>query len=263
MIYGHHHLNVTSVDAHKNFWVTTLGAGLTKVGTVPASVIKFPNVLIFLNQRAPSGGTKGTTVNHLGFQVPNLRAAIDKTKAAGYPVVTRAEVSERYEVADDVAFITELGISVAFVMGPDETKVEYLENPAMTGPMSFHHIHYAAPDAAAMRDWYVKVFGATAANRGPFISAVLPGVSLSFSPAAAPVVGTRGRALDRVGFEIENLQQFCRDLEAKGIALDRGYARIPATDIAVASLIDPWGTCIELIEGLNRMQPPAMASSLR
>jgi hypothetical protein len=25
VVYGHHHLNVTSIDAHKKFWVETLG----------------------------------------------------------------------------------------------------------------------------------------------------------------------------------------------------------------------------------------------
>ena len=35
IVYGHHHLNVTSIDAHKRFWVDTLGGRAVKVGTSP------------------------------------------------------------------------------------------------------------------------------------------------------------------------------------------------------------------------------------
>ena len=35
VVYGHHHLNVTSIDAHKKFWVDALGGKSVKVGTSP------------------------------------------------------------------------------------------------------------------------------------------------------------------------------------------------------------------------------------
>ena len=145
---------------------------------------------------------------------------MDKAKAAGYPIVTRAEVSARYEVTDDLAFITELSTSVAFVMGPDETKVEFIENPSMTGTMSRHHVHYAAPNAEEMRVWYVKVFDAKAANRGVSVMRRLSthGIGADVTPEA---FRHGQRALDHIGFEIRNLEQFCKDLEAKGIAGSR------------------------------------------
>ena len=43
IVYGHHHLNVTSVDEHRRFWVDTLGGTPASAG--PLSLIKFPNVL--------------------------------------------------------------------------------------------------------------------------------------------------------------------------------------------------------------------------
>src|SRR5687768_4416297 len=102
IVYGHHHFNVTSVDEHKKFW-TTRGGTPVKVGASPAEIIRFPNVLIFLSNRAPTGGTKGTTVNHVGFGVPSVRQMVDKVKAAGYPIVTRAELPESQAVKDDLA----------------------------------------------------------------------------------------------------------------------------------------------------------------
>jgi catechol 2,3-dioxygenase-like lactoylglutathione lyase family enzyme len=251
IVYGHHHLNVTSIDAHRRFWVDTLGGTSIRVGTAPAEVFRLPNVLIFMNQRAPGGGTKGTTVNHVGFQVPNIRAMVDKVKAAGYPVVTRAELPAQYDVNDDLGFIPDLNTYVAFVMGPDDTKVEFVEDKAMEGSIALHHIHFAAPNVEQMRAWYVKTFGAKAGKRGSFEAADLPGVNLTFSAAPDPVIGTRGRALDHIGFEVKNLEEFCRQLEASGVKLNLRYTRVPAYALAAAFITDPWGTYIELTEGLD------------
>ena len=80
IVYGHHHLNATSIDEHKKFWVDTLGGTAIKAGTF--DVITFPNVLIFLNARMPGGPTKGSSLNHIGFSVPNLRQVVDRVKAS-------------------------------------------------------------------------------------------------------------------------------------------------------------------------------------
>src|SRR5215510_16242872 len=104
IVYGHHHLNVTSIDAHKKFWVDTLGGKSVKVGTSPNEIVMFPNVLVFLRQQAPTGGTKGTTVNHLAFAVTDVRRAVDRARAAGFRIATREEAGVYDEVKDDIAF---------------------------------------------------------------------------------------------------------------------------------------------------------------
>lgn len=251
--YGHHHVSATSLDAHKRFWIGALGGTSITVGTSTAEIVRFPNVFVFLTNRAPSGGTKGTTVNHVGFQVPNLRAAVDRAKAAGFPIVTRAEVPAQYEVTNDLAFIPDQNNYVAFVMGPDETKVELFENKSMREPIALHHIHFAATDVPAMQAWYAKVFGATPGMRGAFQAADLPGVNLTWSPSAEPLVTTRGRSLDHIGFEVDNLEAFTQRLQAMGITLDRPYSKVAALNIAIAFFTDPWGTYIELTEGLDQV----------
>ncbi len=118
-----------------------------------------------------------------------------------------------------------------------------------------HHIHWAAPDVAAMKAWYVQMFGAKPGMRGAFEAGDLPGVNLTFGAAAgATVVPTKGRALDHIGFEVRNLEQMVKDLEAKGVKFDRPYTKVPALGIAIAFLTDPWGTYIELTEGLAAVQ---------
>lgn len=253
IVYGHHHLNVTNIDEHKKFWVNTLGGKSVKIGTSPNEIVMFPNVLVFLRQQAPTGGTKGTTVNHLAFAVANLRQTVDKAKAAGYRIVTREEAGAYDDVKDDIAYNKEQKTYSAFVMGPDEVKVQLFEIKAQTTPIALHHIHFAGQQAAEMKDWYVKTFGAKPGRRGSFEAVDLPGVNLSFSPATAPVVGTRGRVVDHIGFEVKDLEAFCRKLEGMGIKLDRPYTKVAALNIAIAFILDPWGTYIELTEGLDKV----------
>jgi len=42
-------------------------------------------------------------------------------------------------------------------------------------------------------------------------------------------------------------------LEGMGITLDRPYTKIAALNIAIAFISDPWGTYIELTEGLDKV----------
>jgi len=133
VVYGHHHLNTTNMDAQKKFFVDTLGGTLIKVGTNNTEIVKFPNVLIFFRAtQAPTGGTRGTTVNHIGFSVPNLRPVIDKIKANGFTMITNTESPGR-EVKDDIAGpLQPGGASIAFAQGPDDVKVEFVEAKQQT-----------------------------------------------------------------------------------------------------------------------------------
>ena len=51
-----------------------------------------------------------------------------------------------------------------------------------------------------------------------------------------------------IGFEIESLEEFCKQLEAKGIKLDGEYRLAEALDLSVAVMTGP---CIELTEGVG------------
>jgi catechol 2,3-dioxygenase-like lactoylglutathione lyase family enzyme len=78
-------------------------------------------------------------------------------------------------------------------------------------------------------------------------------VNLSFSTSATPVVGTKGRALDHIGFEVKDLETFCKKMEAAGVKFDVPYRKVPALGLAVAFFTDPFGTYVELTEGLSKL----------
>jgi catechol 2,3-dioxygenase-like lactoylglutathione lyase family enzyme len=195
-------------------------------------------------------------MNHLGFSVPSLRAVIDKVKANGFRMVTAEEAPAGIKVENDIGLATGGGVSgIAYVLGPDEVKVELVEMKAQTAPIVSHHIHFFGTQQKEMLDWYVKVFGAKprTGQTGTFITADLPGVGLNFSAAAGPVAGTRGRVIDHIGFEVKNLEEFTKKLTAQGIKLDRPYTKVDALNISIAFITDPWGTYIELTEGLDKV----------
>jgi catechol 2,3-dioxygenase-like lactoylglutathione lyase family enzyme len=250
--YGHHHVNATDIAAHLRFFADTLGG--IPITVAGRQIVKFPNVLVLIRQQKPTGGTKGSSVDHIGFSVPNLRAVVDKVKANGYRMVTREEASSRWQVADDIGRQAGQDIAIAFAIGPDDLKVELVEVKQQQAPVALHHVHFFSPQNTDMQAWYIKVFGAKAgAADAPVPSAALPGVTLNFTPSPAAVVGTQGRTVDHIGFEIDGLPAFLKRLEAMGIKAVN-VRDVPDLGVSIGFITDPWGSYIELTEGLEKIQ---------
>ncbi len=257
IVYGHHHLNTTNMAAQKKFFVDTLGGKLVKFGQNNQEVIEFPNVLIFFRpMQAPTGGSIGTTVNHIGFSVPDLKPVVAKIRANGFKMITKDSVAATVKVTDDIAAASPT-TNIAFALGPEDVKVEFVEVKSQTRPIQLHHIHFFGEHNKDMQAWYAKTFGAKVLDANPgaaFVQDQLPGVFLNFTPSPTPTVGTTGRAIDHIGFEVKNLEAFTKKLEAEGIKLDRPYTKVAALGIAIAFIKDPWGTNIEMTEGLDQVK---------
>lgn len=257
VVYGHHHFNTTDMAAQRHFFVDTLGGVDAKIGANMTEVIEFPNVFLFFRpMQKPTGGTIGSTVNHVGFSVPDLAPVVAKLKANGYPMITSESVAPTVKVTDDIAAASPT-TNIAFTLGPEDIKVELVEVKDQQVPIQLHHVHFFGEQRDEMQAWYAKTFGASQHPAVPgqaFVTNQLPGVTLSFSPSPTPTVETQGRALDHIGFEVKNLEAFTKKLEADGIPLTVSYRTIPALGLAIAFIKDPWGTNIELTEGLARIQ---------
>ena len=127
-------------------------------------------------------------------------------------------------------------------------------------PITHHHVHFINKQYVEMQQWYMKALNGTLrpGQTDFFIGADLPGVGymLNFfrweGDQAVTHVPTAGRVYDHVGFEVKNLQEFCKQLEAKGITLTKKFGKNAAmNNIMAASTVDPWGVSIELTEGLR------------
>src|SRR5262249_34876021 len=153
--------------------------------------------------------------------------------------------SEGYEVPRE--FKGSEGFPNAYVTAPDDLKVELQEDTSIQPVAVAHHLHYLVTENVVLRDWYVKTFSFTSGIRGNHQSANLPGMNLSFQPTKPqPPSGTKGRTFDHIGFEVKNLEAFCKKLEASGVKLDIPYRKIPNLGLGLAFLTDPQGVYIEL-----------------
>jgi catechol 2,3-dioxygenase-like lactoylglutathione lyase family enzyme len=236
---GHVHLNVADVEVQKKLWIDHFGAvPLQKEGL---SGVKLPGMLILFRQQEPTGGSVGTVLDHFGLKIPNLAEALQRWRAAGYQVEREFTGTE--------------GFPNAYLRGPDDIKVELQQDVNLPVRAIGYHLHYvlAAGDDLKLRDWYAETFSLVSRKRGEHDTADVPGMNLTFtSNKTPPTLGTKGRTVDHVGFEVRNLEAFCRKLEARGLKLDVPYKTIPERGLAIAFLTDPFGVSIELTEGLDK-----------
>jgi catechol 2,3-dioxygenase-like lactoylglutathione lyase family enzyme len=258
---GHYHLNVSSVAEHKKFWVDTLGGKAGHFGN--EDTVIFGDVVLILHQQNPTGGSRGTTIDHIGMASPDVAALTDKIVKAGYKRTVGRETAAA--AAQPNGGVSAVYGRFEYILGPDDVKVELVtamgsaDKPAP--PIAHHHVHYINPQYVEMRDWYVKALDATP-RTGPntftdyFAGADLPGIGYMLNyfrlEREGTLTGSAGRVIDHVGFEVRNLEEFCRKLEAKGIKLTQPVHRIAALgNIQSATVVDPWGTVMELTQGMD------------
>jgi catechol 2,3-dioxygenase-like lactoylglutathione lyase family enzyme len=223
---GHIHLFSKDPDAQKKIWVEALGAQVTKTGTL--ELLRLPGAFIIINKAEPTGGSAGSTADHVGLSVKDLSAM--QTKLAGL----------------------NLQVQGPFVGMPDGLRLELLEDKAQTLPVVMHHIHLTAANPEMLRQWYVKTFGADPGSRRNLPSATFNGNEVDFLPASGTLpAATKGRVMDHIGFEVNNLEAYVQKLQAAGVTVEIPYRNLPNLDLKVAFIIDPVGTRIELTEGLR------------
>jgi len=250
---GHLHYRVRDIDANVRFWVS-LGGASVRIGSNPA--VRLKDVFVVLSQGDSSGLSEGAVVNHIAFRVPSFaaleQAGIKVQRLAGFPGVgnTNTPEGERVELFEDAAlnltFTPDAGTHAA---GSDR------HNKPVGVPIAFHHVHLYVPgeEHLAAKAWYVRMFGAIPGKRSTYDAADLPGINLNFSGGRTSVP-MKGRTLEHIGFEITGLEAFSKRLESMGVTFESPYRR-DANGIATATLTDPWGTSIELTEGLRASRP--------
>ena len=163
--YGHVHLNVSDVEAHKKLWVDYFGGVVVEKG--PLTAIRLPNFLIALTERDPTGPMQGSVLDHFGFKVRDTAAFVARWREAGM------------EVGPE--FIGAEGMPNAYVMGPDGVWIELQEDPSLHVPVAGYHIHFFTPGYEELLDWYTRVFSLKVRPRGRIETTTdVPGMNMSF-----------------------------------------------------------------------------------
>ena len=123
---------------------------------------------------------------------------------------------------------------------PDGVLVELQQDQMLPVEVSGYHIHFFTPGYEELLAWYLDVFELEQRPRGRLASTTnVPGMNMSFGNAREAAAPTRGRAIDHIGFELDDLEAFCEQLKAKGIEFDTEYREIDALQLKIAYLTDP------------------------
>ena len=235
--FAHVHLNVTNIEVHKRLWVDHFDGILVEDG--PIAAVRFPGMLLMLTEQAPTGSSEGSVMDHFGFKVRNISEVLAEWRAAGL------EVQSEFTGAE--------GFDNAYLIAPDGVKVELQEDVTLPVKAQVYHVHFFSDGHIELMKWYVEMFSAVQRARGTHPNtADVPGINLSFNGSRSERALTQGRAIDHIGFEVENLQRFTQMLEARGIIFQVPYRVVESIDVAIAFFIDPSGVRVELTEGLYK-----------
>lgn len=245
---GHDVLRAKNVEAANQFWQALGGEPVQFAGRL--NLIKFPGVLLLEigpgqgrgkaepNPAPPAelGGSEGSSLDFIGFSVKDLKGARAKWAAAGIAPLPGGSAKQVY------------------LLSPDKIKVRVTEDRSLEVPIAADTIKMVVPNVAEAEAWYAKYFGAELLKRGNETVANIPGSSIVFEQAKGPVAPTKGRAFDRIGLEVVGLEAFAKKLEDAGIKFDSPYRKATAMNAAFAVFQDPFGTLIELSEGLSAVK---------
>src|SRR6266550_4726138 len=230
---GHVHINAKDVDDQVRFWTTVGGRSVQRE---KLTMVQFPGIYVLVRKQDSSGGTAGSTVNHFGFSVRDFDASVARWKAAGL-------TWEPGRNSPD---------GQGFLVAPDNVRVEIFENRAQSSPIQMNHIHLNVTDVMQAQQWYVQHFGAVAGKRGRWDVANVPGTEITLGKVDRPEVPTKGRSVDHIGFEVKNIDAFVAKLQAAGIKTDAAIRNSAnAAGLRIVYIPDPWGTEIEITEGLS------------
>ena len=234
---GHHIFRAKDVDAANKFWIT-LGGEPAALANI--KLMKFPGVLLFISaprgaNPAPSlGGNHGTTVEFITFKVKDLKAAVAKLNEAG--------ISAKSENGG------------ATIVGPDDVQVLLTEDKSLEPPIASDGLVMNVANTAEVSAWYAKWFGAKISTRGGETVGEIPGARIVFRVTKDPIAPTKGHSLGLLGFEVKDLQDFVKRYQDAGGKLDTMIATAQAANLSVVQLTDPWGTSIEVSQGLKAVK---------
>ena len=238
---GHMHLYVNDVDAQKKFWATL---GAVTVMNQRLEMMQIPGVFILVRKAEIKGGTAGSIVNHLGLAFRDLSSEMAKWKAAGYQIE---------QDQDPNPGKTNHG----FILGPDGIRLDFFGDPSLKVPVQMNHIHLYPQDVSAMQAWYAKILGGSPCRRSvggsrEQVDCVdIPGAILAMSKSGTKLDPTSGRSLDHIGFDVKDLPEFLKQAESQGATITQKLTPSNfSSKMRVAFITDPWGTKIELTEGL-------------
>jgi catechol 2,3-dioxygenase-like lactoylglutathione lyase family enzyme len=230
--YGHLNLTAPDTTAAANWYGKHFGGDVGPGETTDR--VAFGNILVVFYGREPTAGAGGSGVDHIGFSMPNVA----QTMAA---IVADGGTS----LGDLINFD---GMTIGFVEDPWGTKIELIDDPELRGS---HHIHLSSPDPEATLSWYAGAVGGEVSKfKGQLDGLFYGDIWLLAAQSKGPVAATKGRSMDHLGWNLDNLDAAAQTLKSQGVHFSmepRDYH-----SLRIAFIDGPDGVRIELV------QPPVV-----
>lgn len=234
--FGHVHLTVADLPLNQTLWTDLFDGRLVERDGY--SAVQFQGTLVFFTEGDPTAPSASTAVDHVAIRVRNASDV-------------RAAWRRHGLGADEIGMDAE-GREVTRITMPNGAGVEIIQDSALSVPSAMDHVHFASPHAVDLPAWYADLFGATSGqsvdgqprNR-------LPGSDLVFAASEDMRAPTDSTAIDHIGFEVQDMQNFSETLRNKGIEFEFGPLYIESLDLWVAFFTDPGGVLVEITQGLD------------
>ena len=220
----HIHLYVRNVEAQRNFWLALAG------GPQGGRGVRIGTTSVSITQGEPKGGNAGSAIENITFRVKDLKDTLAKLEAAGGKRIPGGTPSS------------------AFVLAPEDVKVELIEDRGMEAPPAYDHVQLNLKSTAEVLPWHQKVLGAVPAPGGWTVPGTIVRVT---EGKAAPT--SKGTSLDHIAFEVGDLAAFLKKLDAAQIAHEP-VTRIGNGSRGYTYVTDPGGVYIELMGAVPAAQ---------
>jgi catechol 2,3-dioxygenase-like lactoylglutathione lyase family enzyme len=266
VVHFHHvHLNTTDPQAAIEFYTTKFAAEKGRFAGLMDAVWAQKSWILFTKVNTPPPSDVVSTVWHIGWGAEDMKTTYQKQLDSGTkfqtPLTDISDLAGR--PANSGTFF------YAYVDGPDHVLIEL--NTA--GHHNFGHLHLLSEDPVAAADWYAKHFGVNARKNpnqrmyrnvqvAPSASFTMDNVNVILYPVQyAKTAGwkewenrttlepTRGRAVDHIGFSVDNLEETLKRLEKDGVKITVPMRTVRNTSLKIAFIEGPDKMSIELVEG--------------
>jgi catechol 2,3-dioxygenase-like lactoylglutathione lyase family enzyme len=259
---------VTDPQAAIDFYTSRFAAEKAKFAGLADGVWAQKSWLLFTKVNAPPPSEIVSTIWHIGWGAEDMPKEIERQKAMGTRFQT--EMTDISDIGGNTAMKGKGLFYYAYVDGPEHVLIEL--NTARHH--NFGHVHMFSEDPVAAGEWYVKHFGAQNARFqrerrayngvaiGPSASLMMDNVNIIIYPVEYPksqmakewegrktFEPTKGRAVDHLGFSVDNLEQAIERLRKDTVKVTDEPRAIAQGKIKFAFVEGPDKIRIEVIEG--------------
>src|SRR5215510_607323 len=193
------HLHLAAPDPIKaaEWYRKNLGGQPTPEGT---DRLMFGETRVIFQRNEKPMPSSGSVLDHIGFSVKDVDAAMKAMEADGAKIETPAR---------EVPGLVKVG----FVVDPFGTRLEIVQDPAQLG---LHHIHLRGPDPSATLAWYVDKFGGRVGKLKNLLDGINYG-GIWVLAARGEATPSAGHAIDHIGFRPLNVDNVVATLKAKNV----------------------------------------------